>query len=76
MSSLLFWNVYEYVQNVHYCLNQYCLSRSAWIRYIFLDPDPDTELLFWIRIQQKMTEQIHFFSSSNFRPENSRLFGL
>ena len=32
-------------------------SRSAWIRN--LDPDPDSELKFRIRIQQKVKEHIN-----------------
>ena len=37
-----------------------------------MDPDPDPELLFWIRIQQKIKEQLKNFISE-FRPVNSGL---
>ena len=38
---------------------------------LFLDPDPDPELLFWIRIQQKIEEQTDTNLIYNFGPVNS-----
>ena len=40
-----------------FCLVQCCGSGSAWIRNFCLDPDP--ELKFQIRIQQKVKEHIN-----------------
>ena len=51
------------------CFNHCCGSGSAWIRFFFLDRDP--ELLFWNRIKLKL--QIKKYFILNFRPLNSGL---
>ena len=48
-------------------MQQCCGSGFAWIRNFCLDPDP--ELKFWIRIQQKVKEHIN-------KTVNSGLFVL